>query len=128
MKNVLCDKPVLRLYKPSAVTELHTDASIEGYGTIFLQKNDEDGAFHPIYYASGKTSLAERRYTSYELEVLAIIKALAKFRIYLLGIPLKIVTDYRAFTLTIRKICVWPDGHCFWKNSIILSSLGLEKV
>lgn len=104
----MCDKPVLRLYKLNAATELHTDASIDGYGAILLQESDEDGALHPIYYSSGKTSPAERRYTSYELEVLAIVKALAKFRIYLLGIPFKIVTDCRAFTLTMHKkdLCV----------------------
>jgi len=64
LKDVLCNKPVLRLYRVNAATELHTDASIDGYGAILLQKNDEDSAFHSVYYASGKTSTAERRYTS----------------------------------------------------------------
>jgi len=108
LKNILCDKPVLRLYRVNAATELHTDASIDGYGAILMQKSDKDGAFHPIYYSSGKTSPAERRYTSYELEVLAIVKALIKFRVYLLGIHFKIITDCRAFTLTMNKkdLCV----------------------
>lgn len=108
LKNTLCDKPVLRLYKANAATELHTDASIDGYGAILLQKCDEDGTFHPIYYSSGKTSPAERRYTSYELEVLAIVKALVKFRVYLLGVRFNIITDCRAFTLTMSKkdLCV----------------------
>lgn len=45
---------------------------------------------------------------SYELEVLAIVKALVKFRVYLLGIPFKIITDCRAFALTMHKrdLCV----------------------
>lgn len=108
LKDALCREPVLRLYRVDAATELHTDASIDGYGAILLQKNNEDGAFHPIYYSSGKTTPAERRYTSYELEVLAIIKALVKFRVYLLGLHFKIVTDCRAFTLTMNKkdLCV----------------------
>lgn len=108
LKTILCNKPVLRLYRVNAVTELHTDASIDGYGAILLQKSDEDSAFHPIYYSSSKTTPAERRYTSYELEVLAIIKALTKFRVYLLGIPFKVVTDCRAFALTMQKkdLCV----------------------
>lgn len=49
LKDALCREPVLRLYRVDAATELHTDASIDGYGAILLQKNDEDGAFHPIY-------------------------------------------------------------------------------
>jgi len=108
LKHALSDKPVLRLYKQGAETELHTDASKFGYGAILLQRDQTDNNFHPIYYASGKTTLAEEKYASYELEVLAIIKALKKFRVYLLGNPFKIVTDYRAFTLTMKKkdLCV----------------------
>jgi len=69
---------------------------------------------HPVYYYSGKTMLAEEKYTSYELEVLAIIKTIKKFRIYLLRIPFKIVTDCRAFMATINKkdLCV-RDGLYF---------------
>ncbi|XP_076686111.1 uncharacterized protein LOC143378248, partial [Andrena cerasifolii] len=76
-----------------AETELHTDASGLGYGAILLQRDTQDGAFHPVYYASGKTTPAEEKYPSYELEVLAIIKSLKKFR---------------AFTLTMNKkdLCV----------------------
>jgi len=59
--------------------------------------------FHPVYYSSGKTTPAERRYRSYELEVLAIVKALVKFRVYLLRIHFKIITDCRAFALTMNK-------------------------
>lgn len=74
-----------------------------GYGAVLLQKNASDGRLHPVYYASGKTSLAEQKYSSYELEVLAIVRAPKKFRVYLLGIPFKIVTDCRAFALTMKK-------------------------
>lgn len=108
LKTILSERPVLNLYRVGADTELHTDASAFGYGAILLQKSCDDGLFHPVYYASGKTTAAEAKYTSYELEVLAIIKALKKFRVYLLGITFKIVTDCRAFTLTMNKrdLCV----------------------
>jgi hypothetical protein len=43
------------------------------------------------------TSPAEEKYTSYELEVLVIVKALKEFRAYLLDTPFKIVTECRAF-------------------------------
>jgi len=76
--------------------------------TILLQRNDKDGMFHPVYYASGKTTTAKSKYSSYELEVLAIIKALRKFRIYFLGISFKIITDCQAFSLIMSKkdLCV----------------------
>lgn len=108
LKDILSKDPVLKLYRASAETELHTDASSRGYGAILFQKDAEDRMFHPVYFASWKTSEAESRYTSYELEVLAIIKALTKFRVYLLGINFKIVTDCQAFTMTMNKrdLCV----------------------
>ncbi|GFW53716.1 transposon Tf2-9 polyprotein [Trichonephila clavipes] len=52
---------------------------------------------------SRKTSETERKYTSYELEVLAIIEALKKFKVYILGMPFKIITDCNAFTKTMSK-------------------------
>ena len=108
LKTALSEKPLLKLYRVGAETQLHTDACSGGYGAILLQRDSEDNVFHPVYYSSGKTSPAEEKYISYELEVLAIVKALKKFRVYLLGIPFKIVTDCRAFALTMRKkdLCV----------------------
>lgn len=108
LKTMLSERPVLSLYRVNAETELHTDASKYGYGAILLQRNSEDQLLHPVYYASGKTTLAEEKYTSYELEVLAIVRALKRFRVYLLGIPFKIVTDCQAFALTMAKkdLCV----------------------
>lgn len=103
LKLVLSDKPILRLYRPTTETELHTDASALGYGAILLQRDSEDRMFHPVYYASGKTTPAEAKYDSYRLEVLAIVKALKKFRLYLYGISFTIVTDCRAFMQTMKK-------------------------
>lgn len=105
---MLCERPILKLYNPKAYTELHTDASMDGYGAILLQRNSIDNKLYPVYYSSGKTTPAETRYTSYELEVLAIVKALRKFRVYVLGIPFTIVTDCKAFSLTMAKkdLCV----------------------
>lgn len=103
LKKVLTSEPVLRIYKPDAITELYTYASKIGYGAILLQKDAADEAFHPVHYMSRKTSDAEKKLHSYELEVLAIINALKKFQIYLQGIQFKIVTDCDAFRKTLDK-------------------------
>lgn len=103
LKQALANKPVLKMYHPDRETELHTDASQYGYGAILLQRNPEDMKLHPIYYSSRKTTDAEQKYHSYELEVLAIISALKKFRHYLLAIPFKIFTDCSAFEQTMKK-------------------------
>jgi len=46
---------------------------------------------------SKKTNDAQRKYTSYELEILAVIGALVKFKVHLLGIQTK------TFTKTLEK-------------------------
>ena len=81
LKQALSNKPVLRLYCSTREIKLHTDASALGFGAILLQRDSEDGMFHPIYFASGKTTPAEAKYDSYKLEVLAIVRALKKFRV-----------------------------------------------
>ena len=55
-----------------------------------------------IFSYSFKTSESEAKLASFELEVLAIIKCLERLRIYLLGIFLKIYTDCKAFTYTMK--------------------------
>ncbi|GFY67341.1 hypothetical protein TNIN_162711 [Trichonephila inaurata madagascariensis] len=67
---------------------------------------------------SKKTNAAEEKYSSYELEVLAIVAALKKLRVYLLGHKVKIVTDCSAFQKTMGKIWshVLQDGQCFLKS------------
>lgn len=97
---------MLRIYDPNAITELHTDASLEGYDGILFQKKSDENDFHPVYYWSSKTSDAEKKYHSYELEILAIIRALQKFRVYILGLSFKIVTNCEAVDINEkRNIC-----------------------
>lgn len=92
LKKSLVDSPILAIYSPTDETELHCDASSLGYGAILLQKKS-DKLFHPIFYFSKRTTDAESRYHSFELETLAIVNALKRFRVFLEGIPFKIITD-----------------------------------
>ncbi|GFV28446.1 transposon Tf2-6 polyprotein [Trichonephila clavipes] len=94
--------PVLHIFKPGKKTELHTDESQQGYAAVLLQEAD-DGRLHPVYYMSKRTNTAEEKYSSYELEVLAIVAALKKLRVYLLGHKVKIVTDCSEFQRTMGK-------------------------
>ncbi|GFS91050.1 retrovirus-related Pol polyprotein from transposon 297 [Trichonephila clavipes] len=103
LKRLLCQKPVLGIYRQNCETQIHTDASMYGLAAVLLQRSPDDNFLHPIYYMSRKTSETERKYTSYELEVLAIIEALKKFKVYILGMPFKIITDCNAFTKTMSK-------------------------
>lgn len=103
LKTALVSKPVLRIYSPTAETELHTDASSAGYGGVLLQRQVDDGLFHPVMYHSRKTTPAEARLHSFELETLAIVYCLQRFRTYLFGLHFKVVTDCSSLKHTLQK-------------------------
>lgn len=84
LKESLVQTPVLKIYVQEAETELHTDACKYGFGAALLQRDEVDQQLHPVYFMSAKSSEVEERYDSYTLEVLAVVKAVAKFRVYLL--------------------------------------------
>lgn len=102
LKTILTSEPVLANYDPNNETELHTDASKIGYGAVLLQKQS-DNRFHPIAYFSKSVGKHEVNYHSYELETLAIVYALGRFRTLLAGIPFTIVTDCNSLVLTFNK-------------------------
>lgn len=107
LRDALVSAPVLALYNPTRESELHTDASSHGFGAVLLQKQD-DGRLHPVSYYSRRTTGAESRYHSFELETLAIIYSLRRFRVYLEGIPFRIVTDCNSLTMTLSKKTINP--------------------
>lgn len=102
LKDALVRAPVLAVYNAKDNTELHCDASSIGFGAVLLQKK-ADRKLHPIFYFSKRTTSAESKYHSFELETLAIIYALKRFRNYLIGIRFKIITDCNALKLTLDK-------------------------
>jgi len=63
---------VLKIFHPQHETELHTVASIDGFGAVLLKKSPKNNHVHPVYYMSKKTTDAERTFSSYELKILAV--------------------------------------------------------
>lgn len=107
LKKELTEYPILRLYDPNAETELHTDACCNGLGAILLQKQ-KDGLWSPIAYFNQSTNQAEKNYHSFELEMLAMVRAVERFYIYLFGIPFTIVTDCNALVYPVNKANLNP--------------------
>jgi len=106
-KNELTSYPVLRLYNPAASTGLHTDASSQGLGAILVQKQ-ENNNWAPVAYFSRTTNKAEEKYHSFELEMLAIVRAIERFHIYLYGINCTVITDCNALVYAIKKATLNP--------------------
>lgn len=93
--------------------EVHTDASSVGLAAVLLQSNEDGKTWKAVMYYSRRCTEVESRYHAYELEVLAVVEALDRFRIYILGKHFKVVTDcsaissIRSKTQLILKIARW---------------------
>lgn len=109
----LTSEPILAIFDPDLPVELHTDASSAGYGAVLMQVHP-DGSKRVVAYFSKVTQGAESRYHSYELETLAVVRALQQFRHYLVGVTFKIITDCNALKATERKKDLLPRVARWW--------------
>lgn len=113
LQKALTDRPTLTFYDSNAHTEVHTDASKHGVAGILLEKGS-DKKLHPVAYYSRQTSPCEEKYHSYELETLAVVESLKKFRVYLLGKDFVVVTDCNALKATSAKKELLPRIGRWW--------------
>ncbi|KAG5670721.1 hypothetical protein PVAND_000965 [Polypedilum vanderplanki] len=95
LKDLMCNTPVLRTPDWSKPMLIQTDASDEGVGAVLTQTDDE-GFEYVIEYYSYKFNKAERKYGATEKEMLAVLKAIRKFKYYTDFNELTIVTDHYA--------------------------------
>jgi len=107
LKQDLIAFPVLRLYNPLLATELHTDACSLAIAGILLQKQGSK-IWAPVAYYSQTTNNVESKYHSFELEMLAIVKSVERFHIYLYGLDFTVVTDCNALVHAINKANLNP--------------------
>lgn len=114
IKDILVSRPILAIYDPALLTELHTDASQTGIGGILMQRSDEKSPLRVVAYFSRQTTVEERHFHSFELETLAVVASLNRFRSYLVGIDFKIVTDCNAVRLTWTKRDLVPRIARWW--------------
>ena len=69
------------------------DASKTGLGAVLQQK--ENGDWVPINFASRHLSNLETKYSTYELELLAVVWSIENYRNYVEGEKLNVVTDHK---------------------------------
>lgn len=113
IKTSLVTRPILAIFNPNLKTEVHTDASKIGLAGILIQINNENNKQVVAYYSRQNTAL-EQKYHSYELETLAALESLRHFRVYLVGIKFKLVTDCSAIRSTAVKRDIIPRIGRWW--------------
>jgi len=92
LKQAMASPPILTHYDENLPIQLLSDASTKGIGGALMQTHN--GRRKPICYASRTLSPAESKYSVSELECLAIIWLVGKFRHYLFERPFTIITDH----------------------------------
>lgn len=86
---------------PDAPTSIATDASDTGVGAVLQQHID--GAWKPVAFFSKKLNTAEKKYSAFDKELLAIYKALKHFQYFVEGRQFHIYTDHKPLTSTFIK-------------------------
>jgi hypothetical protein len=105
LKHRITEEPILRQPQMDKQFELEVDASGYAIGAVLMQRQ-EDGKCHPVGFYSATLNDAERNYNIYDLELLAVIKSLENWRVYLAGSPHQVIvfTDH-------MNLQYWRDPH-----------------
>ena len=87
---------MLKLFDPSAECRVICDASDFCVGSVLEQF--VEGAWHPVEFFSKRLNQAERNYNATEREFVAIKLSLERWRHFLIGRSVLILTDHAALT------------------------------
>ncbi|QRW27779.1 Retrotransposable element Tf2 protein [Rhizoctonia solani] len=124
LKVLVTKSPVLIHSNPDLPYYLETDASGVAMGAILSQRGP-DNRLHPIAYMSKSFSGAEANYDTHNKELLAIIKALEEWRIFLEATdkPVQVFTDHRNLEYWMQAR-TFNRRHARWR--IFLSDFNFE--
>nr|GEY57422.1 putative reverse transcriptase domain-containing protein [Tanacetum cinerariifolium] len=90
IKQKLCSAPILALHEGSEDFIVYCDALIKGLGTVLMQREKI------IAYASRQLKIHEKNYTTYDLELGAVVFALKVWWHYLYGTKCTVFTDHKS--------------------------------
>ena len=116
LKEAINSQPVLRMPYFSKPFILQTDTSSVGFGAILSQV--VDGARQPVAFISRTLTQQERKSSVYELECLAVVYALDKFRRFLEHAEFLLETDNQALSWLLAHprqlgtICLLYTSRC----------------
>ena len=95
-KQALASATLLSYPKPDALTSIMCDASDTAVGAVLQQ--DIGGQWCPIAYFSKQLQAAQKRYSTFDRELLAIYQAIRHFRHFVEGRQFTVLTDHKPLT------------------------------
>ncbi|GJZ73955.1 putative reverse transcriptase domain-containing protein, partial [Tanacetum coccineum] len=90
LKHKLCSVPILDLPQGAENFIVYCDASHKGLGAVLMQNEKV------ISYASRQLKIRKKNYTTYDLELGAVVFALKIWRHYLYGTKCTVFTDHKS--------------------------------
>ena len=102
IKTELISQPCLAHYNGNKENIVTTDACGTGLGTALLQKQN-NGDLMPIAFAGRYLNDAEKIYSVGELELLAVVWGLERFRFHLYGKQVQLFSDHQALVPLLKK-------------------------
>ncbi|GJZ87155.1 putative reverse transcriptase domain-containing protein [Tanacetum coccineum] len=106
LKQELCSEPILSLPEGSEDFIAYCDASIKGLGAVLMQRENV------IAYASRQFKIHEKNYTTYDLELGAIVFTLKIWRHYLYGTKCTVFTDHKSLMRQRRWLELLSNYDC----------------
>ena len=103
LKQALLQPRVIRLPDPQRDFILKTDGYRISIGGVHKQKFDDTGLEHPVGFFSRALTGHERKYSAYELELFAVVRAVEHFRMFLLRREFPLRTDHAALRNLLRR-------------------------
>ncbi|PIC11955.1 hypothetical protein B9Z55_028750 [Caenorhabditis nigoni] len=119
----VCTAPVLMQPDCEAALDgtrpfcIYTDASRQGVGAVLAQEA-KDGQQHPIAFASKSLTPAETRYHVTDLEALAMVFALKRFKTIIYGTKVLVYTDHKPL-IYLLKGSVLSDRLLRWSMDVL---------
>ena len=103
LKQAMVSSSCLVHFDPTRETQIRTDASGLGVGAILLQKHGNK--FRPVHFASRvlRKKDGEDKYGITELECLAVVFAVDRFRHYIDGMQFEVISDHCALCFLRKK-------------------------
>ena len=106
LKGVLSSAPVVTMPDFSKPFKVYTDASLEAVGAVLAQ--DRDGLERVVVYASQSLTSPEKRWSTFDRELWAIVWAVRQFRHYIGSAAFTIITDHKPL-LGLRNMSIDKD-------------------
>ena len=103
LKSQMLELPLIKLPDPDRNFVLETDASKVAVGAVLKQYFDSINREYPVAFFSRALTSTERNYSAYELEMYAVVRAVERFRVYLLGRPFLLRTDHMALVNLLKR-------------------------